>query len=580
MSAKRVSDRESVAALAKGLLDPSRSRPWCVVSTTDPDGSSLFDVAGLAESVSEICEFWLVSDSDLTFYLADLLPERTNIYGNAVRVYPPGFNTDTNPFDSPRFIADESRIKQQHEQIEAVIWKLADIGKFKSERDKRAYRATATVKNLYPPSIAIVELQNGSLASVRQEVCFPEVPIDWVLEPGDSISGTFDAANNDFIPDGVMRDVPSIVEAYGFDNVILGLVKEAGRQDGLVTVFPGIDLPITRDEISGNPRDLVSDFLDRGDVISVRLYRNPQGRTRLRMDDINDDEEPLEALPVIAGGRPWLIEGRMLLGESAPQVEKPPVALAAPSEALQGGEQTDLVEALPPVETQQPIPPKMTGRQKSDFEHEISVHKQTIALLSGMLKARENELTEVNRDLADAIADSRRLTLALSEERKKNTAARRLSVRVDAGKSTTADRRNRWDNDEDWFQEELRRAWIGRYKPSDRAVFKLNPARIAFGPEFFKSLQAQHMDEDDLRKCVRVILDIVTERNAQERIHEVHPLRENASPSAANLVREDGSACLRAYLEENTPQAKRLHFWKTPKGYELSRVGLHDDLRP
>lgn len=580
MSARRVLDRESVASLARGILDPKRSRPWCVISTTDPYGSSPFDVAGLADSVSEICDVWLVSDTDLTYFLADLLPERTNIYGNAARVYPPGFNMDTNPFDSPRFLADETRIKQQQEQIEAAIWKLADIGKFKSERDKRASRATAIVKTLYPPSIAIVELQNGALASVRQEICFPEVPIDWVLEPGDAVSGSFDASNNDFIPDGVIRDVPSIVEAYGFDNVILALVKEAGRQEGLVTVFPGIDLPITRDEISGNPRDLVSDFLDAGDVISVRLYRNPQGRTRLRMDDINDDEEPLEALPVIAGGRPWLVEGRMLLGEGAHQVESSPVLPEIPTEEPSTGAPAPQVEILPVEEPQQPTTPKMTGRQKSDYEHEIAVHKQTVALLTGMLKARENELTEVNRDLADALADSRRFSLALSEERKKNTAAKRLSVRVDSGKSTTSERRNRWDNDEDWFQEELRRAWIGRYKPSDRAVFKLNPARIAFGPEFFKSLQAQHIDEDDLRKCVRVILDIVTERNAQERIHEVHPLREGASTSAANLVREDGSACLRAYLEENTPQAKRLHFWKTSKGYELSRVGLHDDLRP
>lgn len=236
MSAKRVSDRESVAALAKGLLDPSRSRPWCVVSTTDPDGSSLFDVAGLADSASEICEFWLVIDSDLTFYLAELLPERTNIYGNAVRVYPPGFNTDTNPFDSPRFIADESRIKQQHEQIEAVIWKLADIGKFKSERDKRAYRATATVKNLYPPSIAIVEPQNDSLASVSQEICFLDTSIDWNLTPADTLSGSFDVENNDFRPAFLLRDFPEIVEAYGFDRVILGLAKRTGRQDGFITI--------------------------------------------------------------------------------------------------------------------------------------------------------------------------------------------------------------------------------------------------------------------------------------------------------------------------------------------------------
>jgi hypothetical protein len=95
---------------------------------------------------------------------------------------------------------------------------------------------------------------------------------------------------------------------------------------------------------------------------------------------------------------------------------------------------------------------------------------------------------------------------------------------------------------------------------------------------FFGSIFEPDLTEDELRKSVRTIVDIVTGRETDSRQNRVHPLRETESPSAPQRVRSDGSKAWRANIEDNTPQARRLHFWKNSSGsYELSKVARHDD---
>lgn len=575
-----VAGKADVVRLAEGLLDKSRKMPWCVVSHTSQAAKSFLNLEQLSESVAEIAEVFLIQHGELTFHLSDLLPPNTGLYGDAARVYPVGYNKKTDTFDFPRYLLDSSNAKRLQQEIENEIWAGADLNSFKKARGKREVNETVQVTKLFPPSVAVVALRSGRMATIRQELCFPGVPIQWLLAEGDSVSGTFDEVNNDFIPKGTQRTLKEIATNYGFGNVVLGLVKTAERQIGEITIFPGVDIKITREEISGNDRDLVSDFLDPGDVVLARIYRDPQGRTGLRMDDIDDDEVPLEALPILENGRPWLEEGRHVFKEAV--VETPEAA--ASSETEIASEEPVTTGSIPlPGPSFSPTPSAgeepLTGRKKSDFELQISVLNGRIRDLEGRLKAREKDVTAIAGELKTVEDKLSRVSQNYSEERKKNTAAKRQGARIDSGKSTTASRRDRWLTDEDWFGEELRRAWIGRYKPEDRKEFVLDLSRVTYGASFFETLRESHIDEDDLRKVVRVSLDILTGRNSIQRMHEVHPLRESASSSAKNLTRADGAACFRAYIEENVAQAKRLHFWKLNDKIELSRVGLHDDMR-
>jgi hypothetical protein len=95
---------------------------------------------------------------------------------------------------------------------------------------------------------------------------------------------------------------------------------------------------------------------------------------------------------------------------------------------------------------------------------------------------------------------------------------------------------------------------------------------------FFESVFNTDLTEDELRKAVRVIVDIATGRESNERQNRVHPLRESESPAANQRTRTDGSKAWRANIEDNTPQAKRLHYWKDTTGQiELAKVAKHDD---
>lgn len=576
-----VSSKADVARLGKGLLEKGRKAPWCVVSRTAQTPKSFLNLDGLARSVAEIAEVFLIEHGDLTYYLSDLLPEGTGVYGDAARLYLPDFNLGSGTFDVPRYLLDVSNSKRLQIEIENEIWRNADLGSFKKDRSKREVAQTASVVKVYPPSVAVVELGNGTRATIRQEVCFPGIPIHWFISEQDQLEGTWDETNGDFIPNGAKLNLKDVVEHYGFGNVVLGLVKSSERQTGVITIFPGIDIKITREEISGNDRDLVLDFLDVDDVVAARLYRDAQGRTGLRMDDIDDDEIPLPALPILANGRPWLMEAHNETLETSelesdfeieeaevPKTESVPIvtgAIGLPGPGV--------------VIVQAATEAALGGRERSDYQFQVKVLNGRIQDLEGRLKARELDVAALNLDLKDAESKLARALHNYREERKKSTAAKRQGARIDSGKSTTQSRRSRWLTDEDWFGEELRRAWVGRYKPEDRKSFNLDISKVSYSKEFFNTLRESHISEEDLRKIVRVALDIVTDRNSRERIHEVHPLRENASSSSRNLTREDGAVCFRAYVEENTAQAKRLHFWKVATGWELSRVGLHDDMR-
>jgi hypothetical protein len=84
------------------------------------------------------------------------------------------------------------------------------------------------------------------------------------------------------------------------------------------------------------------------------------------------------------------------------------------------------------------------------------------------------------------------------------------------------------------------------------------------------------LDEDEIRKVVRLMVDLVTGRNTAERKHTVHELFEGLG--GAQRSRADGALCWRVHIENGSPQAKRLHYWEKRDGViEFGWVANHDD---
>jgi hypothetical protein len=205
-----------------------------------------------------------------------------------------------------------------------------------------------------------------------------------------------------------------------------------------------------------------------------------------------------------------------------------------------------------------------------------------VAYATGLKKRLDSALDEVKSLRAEVVTlfnDKASLKNRIDEIGRSNASARRKIASKDPNKSSTRSRRDRWASNEAWFNEELRRVWISRYKPAEREQnYPLDLSNFTYGPMFFESVFNPDLTEDELRKAVRVIVDVVTGRESDSRQSRVHPLRETDSPSSPQRTRTDGSKAWRANIEDNTPQARRLHYWKSSNGQmELSKISRHDD---
>lgn len=104
------------------------------------------------------------------------------------------------------------------------------------------------------------------------------------------------------------------------------------------------------------------------------------------------------------------------------------------------------------------------------------------------------------------------------------------------------------------------------------------PEAVLVGPRFAESLAG--LDDGYLAKAFKACVDAVTGRIRELPARNVHPLRSGVGANSADVVRDsDGARCLRAYIEQNTASARRLHYWTLPDGgVELCRVVLHGDV--
>lgn len=579
----RVKNQDGVDHLVNRLYSDLRTTP--VVVITIPFHSSLDDYnLDALDEVEGRCDLQIIEIGDLTRLFSDKLQRGAAVYNGACRVYPMGFTKTTDPDTLPvRYIQNPGDLGK----LLADVWANADVSEYKEERIQKARPAKGKVKQFFEAR-ALVQLENGAgLATIRQELSFPGVPLEWIYSIGDQVDGLWDSADGLFIPTSSTMSIHDVVESVGLGNLTLGLVTEVDRQTGKIKLLPNLELDITRQEISHNDRDLVEDLLDVGDVVEVRLYRHDQGSIRVRMDDVDDDEVLYPALPLTPGGQPWLRADRVM--PAAPGLSNMPQEVLeefVPIEFPEDETQTGPIKVAP-------LSPAAiwaaTHGDKPASTKPVDKNKESMAQWEA--KRYREKLKEANETIARLIDEKNykhkiwleaeaELEKIRRQARAESSSAKRVRLVSGRTSSTTWSRRNRFDNDVDWFNEELRRAWIGRYLPSDRKKYALDFNKFSYASGFFDSLRADVADEEGIRKSVRVILDVVTGRENDDRKYEVHDLREGDKAGSASIVRADGAEAKRAYVEQNIPQARRLHFWKLKNNdLEIVSVGKHDKYR-
>lgn len=581
---ERISSSEDLRGLVSRLVDAKRTRPICVITGTIGDGSVLIDTEVLIDELSRICDFYSVISADLTRELAESLPEGTGVFGGAIRVYRHDFGAYLEPAKSKLFnLRDAKSLERVQARIEEEIWAAANAAGLLNKIERESKPGTAKVLQIMG-SRAFVQLESGGLATIHQELIAPDVPLEWFLEKGQELKGVFNSELRLFSPEVSATSKKDLAEVFGIGNVTLGLVKDADRQSARIAVLPAIEFEVLKEEITGNPKDVISGYLDVGDVVPVRIYRNPEGKIRLRMDDIDDDEAVLESLPIIPGGMPWLLEGRNLTQENL-EPETGPISVLVESEPDELEPLTDAPEQQRPVPRpgmQPAVSPSLTGtfvgsKGVSELGQENKAMAETIRQLKAEKQRLRDERLAANMELIEIKNQLRERNAELAELRSDMSELRKAKRAQLSGKSTTYSRRDRFRSDVDWFNEELRRAWIGRYTPQEREdSYPLKIEEVSYSSEFFPSISRDQLDEDELRKTVRVMVDLISGRNAVEHKHKVHELFEGLG--GPQKSRSDGALCWRVRIESGTPQAKRLHYWQLRDGsIEFGWVANHDD---
>ncbi len=628
----RVETSVAVQQLANGLHNAGRDRPWVVVSS--PFGTAMPEIGidQLSGQIGDVARVFLIETGELTRQLGDLLPAQFQVYGSAGRSYPIGDAFADLARSRLRFTHGDS----QHATDQLVTDALAhahQAGLFELA-PASVITVDGTVKGfMLGGSRALVELDGGGMATVWQELTYPPVPLDWTLQPGQRIQGALDAPTHRLNVEVKPPSTAAIAERYPHGSITLALVQKVSAQRAVLALHPHLALTITRADISANPLDKVDALLSEGDVVTARVIHLPSGALHLCLSDVDDDETVLPPLCAVQNGPPWLQENRPLLplieedddaAAAVIEVVGSPSSLAAasavtvvmPAESLG---HSALITAGPTSDRLHPRPSPGPGRVHASLRPATTgaiafrvtptpapaTHSalQSTQLSLAEAKARivrlETQLVEAgatDSDLAklreqarsaqlqlrDALVELATLRHTVAELRDDQRAQRRMlresrrTAPTPAAASEYESRRAAWEEPSGWVRHEILLAWVDRVPESDREEWKL-PNSYVLGERFAESLAG--LDDGQLAKAFKASVDVLTGRVKTLKGRHLHALRQGAGPADPHLLRWDGARCMRVSIEQNTPAARRMHFWQLPDGgIELGRIVTHDDM--
>jgi hypothetical protein len=577
-----------VDSLAEGLLNPRRDRPWAIVSIPFGVDVPLLNLDVLERGLGELCPLFVLPTGDLSWRLSSLLPERCQVYGGAARVYPVGTEWTTEPTLSPlRFIRGQMGGDRVADALIADALGMANAAGLLGVSTRTQLASAATVTLIVGAERAVLELDEGGTAVIAQESVCPGVPLDWVMKVGQHLTGTLDPDSRWFAPDWMPLTVENVYQHFPIGTVTLGLVCAVQRQAARIQLHPSLSVDVSRADVSSNRFDRVDLLLAPGDVVSVRVVRDANGRLRLNLGDIDDDEPVVPAMALVRGGDPWLLADRSVVQDAEFDDVASPV---------EPDSEPHVPPQVPEVIERHPSPGpglrKVTERKAESRDKATALKSTQLALATAQARVKELESAAIVQhqspggisrlEFGELQARNARLRDELAEALKTAREQRqqlRTALKVRPG-SPYELRRSRFDSSEEWIRHEILLAWIDWFDAGTRRNWPL-PESYRVGEAFAESVSA--LDDAQLSKTFKAVVDVLTghfrEAAAARR---PHPLRVGSGAEDQEVVRQaDAARCMRVSIESNVASARRLHYWNLSNGEaELSRVVLHDDMTP
>lgn len=593
----RVTTPEAARALADLLNGNTRTRPVVVVTTPHGQPVPWIDIDEIVEQVGDIADIYLVPTGPHSWELSNNLPAMTQVYGGAGRVYPVGHQWASAPRRSPlRFAYNAAEGPGATTAlIDDALRMATDAGLFDSKVSNQRRQLTGVVAGIVADR-AMVKL-GCELGIVPDALAFPGVPLERCIWSGQELTGLYDAASRWFDVRESHLPPDVALSSYAPGDVVLVQVESVESDEAFVFLHPLVVVRLSREVVTSNPVDDMTDLLSAGEVLTARVAATGP-EWRLSVLDIDDDEEPVVACALFRGGPPWLMPR-----EDVPVAEEPVPVAPSPVEVLtfDAFDDTDVVDLAkklaPPADTPVVRPsPVMLDRKRGPMPaspppeaaalaasvESVSTRSMSLTIASLQAEVKQlkrqrddvrdqaqglaTELTHIRPELHQAEDRARRLAQQLEQSRAKLRRSRSTRAAPDAVQFADRERGFR-------FLVEL--AWATRIPSAEQPSCPLPGYGI--GPAFLDSVAAlQGLTVD---RVADVVMEVLTGKARESSGREVHQLRSGESGGAPQLVRSDGARAWRVSLQRNTPSARRLHYWVLTDGsIELAKVGVHDDM--
>lgn len=600
--------QDDARELARRLQSADRRWPVAVVTVATDQAEPFADVDDLVEAVGGLVEVVVMSSSEVSWAFSEQMPPDTQVYGGASRVYPVGVEWVHDLSRSPlRFAYGMGERRRVTEVLVADAMAAAVAGGLLETRPSRQRRRVAgTVTRLFGTR-AFVQLDEGNLATLWEELSGFDVPLARLVRAGQRIEGFLDPEHRrldliDASPEASSKPT-ALPDGYVLGCAVLAEVAEAARDKLVLRMVPGMDAIVGREAVTGNDLDALDGLFAAGDLVTARL--TSEWPIALSLLDVDDDEEPLVAPSILAGGPPWLVPPALpdltvstLATEGAGPRSKPEPGLLDPDSAPE-----DLVLPDLPAHPRMPTPLEVRVRETPLREarpnaqtsvNGVALRATDLALQSarGEVRRLRQQVTE-HAGLTQEVEQLRRLadTLErqLSQERARANEFRDKYVSADRSRQKL---RGRLDHLGPSDLVDLSRGWFA--DPADALRFAVqvawacrvpvgetrrSPLRsFGVGPRFVASLE--QLGTVSWSKLAEVVLDILLADPPRLSALQHHPLRQGEGGNAPARRRDDGATCYRVALQQGSPSARRLHYWRRGEDVELSRVVLHDDVEP
>jgi hypothetical protein len=588
-----VASQEEAGALAHRLLLPGRRCPTVVLTIAGGHDEPFADSEEIKEAVGDLAEVVLMPTSEVSRTFARVMPPMTQVYGGACRVYPIDHAWVSDPSHSRlRFAYSPQDRRRVTELLINDALQAALAGGMLALRTRPGLRRLAGTVAGVIGSRALVTLDDGAPATVWEELTVPGVPLDRVVVKGQRVVGSFDPVSRRLDLRGELRYVEAddgraaVLDAYRAGDVVLADVADVTEDAVTLRLVPGFSVRVGRAAVTSNPNDTLPDLFILGEVVLGRVVGT--GPFALRLDDIDDDEEPRPAPSLLPDGPPWLRPAQRDPQPPAPAPARPADPAPPPanevSEPPRRPSPLDIARRSPgavtPSAPPAPLHPshaESLAKQRTritELTNELAAERATREGLSDELERLRDHAAGLEADLNRA----RRLVEDGKTRYRKADLARQMLTRqlkAERGRPEPAPGGPLFPDPEDQFRYDVYCEWAHRVPAAEKAGRPL--AEYVLLPGFLDSVE--RVEGVSRSKIVAVVVEVLTGQAPHLPGRDAHQLREGAAGSRY-LTREDGATCWRVALQQDTPAARRLHYWRKADTYQFSRVALHDDYRP